>query len=75
MISMIRSRPESFISVESDVVSDHGASLHQDLVNSATPTNEIICQAESSDNPDLQDSIVQIVEVAEERDIVESSDC
>ena len=70
-----RSRPESYISVESDVVSVMGSNSG---LNNSTPINEVILDTEDNDSSgDRSDLVVAIGEITEDtdKDIVESSDC
>ena len=73
-----RSRPESYISVESDVVSVNEAMGSSSGLNNSTPINEVIGNTEDDDSSgERSDIVVAIGEISEDtdKDIVESSDC
>ena len=73
--NLYRSRPESYISVESDVVSVMGSNSG---LNNSTPINEVILDTDDNDSSgDRSDLVVAIGEITEDtdKDIVESSDC
>jgi len=86
-----RSRPESFISLESDITSEHDKSENIEVednfgpnsstpLKDSTPTNDVLgehlCNINEEEMIQVEEpQVVHIGEIVEEKDIVESSDC